>query len=143
LTPGSQGVSAPDFDPEPNQGFQLLDHHNSNKEEIPMSQNWTPPPPPNAPPSDIPNYLVLSIIAAVVSFLMCCLPHGIVSVIFATQVNKKASLGDIEGAKSASKNAKLWATISIVVSVIWLIVSFIFGFFAAIMGALGNSGRTP
>lgn len=103
-----------------------------------MSQNWTPPPPPNAPQSEIQNYLVLSIIAAVVSLVMCCLPHGVVSVIFATQVNKKAAAGDIEGARSAAKNAKLWATISIVVSVIWLVVSMVFGLFAGIMGALGN-----
>ena len=107
-----------------------------------MSQNWTAPSlPPNAPQPEIPNYLVLSIISAVVSLMMCCLPHGLVSVIFATQVNKKAAAGDIEGARNASKNAKLWATISIVVSAIGLIVSLVFGLFAGIMGAIGSQGR--
>ena len=108
-----------------------------------MSQNWTPPPPPpprNAPPaaSTIPNNLVLAIIASVVSFLMCCLPHGLISVFFSTQVNKKESLGDIAGATQAAKNAKLAAIISIAVSVVWLIVSIAFGLLGAIMGGLQN-----
>jgi hypothetical protein len=103
-----------------------------------MSQNWTPPPPPIGAAGTIPNNLVLSIVAAVVSFFFCCLPHGLVSVIFATQVNKKASMGDIAGATQAAKNAKTWAIVSIVVSVLWLVISFAFGIMGALMQNIGR-----
>ena len=42
-----------------------------------MSQEWTPPPASGAPAS-VPNYLVLAIIT-----LICCVPLGIVAVVFA------------------------------------------------------------
>jgi len=90
-----------------------------------MSQNWTPPPPggaaspAGAPP---PNYLVPAILVT----LFCCLPAGIVSIIFATQVNSKYSAGDVQGALNASKNAKLWtmvgAGLGLVVIVIYVII---------------------
>jgi len=82
--------------------------------------------------------MVIAIIAAVVSFLMCCLPHGVISVIFASQVNKKAAAGDIAGATQAAKNAKLWAIISIVVSVVWLIIGLAFGLIGGIMSSIQN-----
>ena len=102
-----------------------------------MAQNWTPPPPVGAQ-TPVPNNMVIAIIAAVVSFLMCCLPHGVISVIFASQVNKKAAAGDIAGATQAAKNAKLWAIISIAVSVVWLIIGFAFGLIGGIMSSIQN-----
>jgi hypothetical protein len=86
-----------------------------------MSQNWTPPPgggaaPAGAPP---PNYLVPAILAT----LFCCLPAGIVSIIFATQVNSKYAAGDVAGAAGASKNAKMWMMISAGLGIaVWVIV---------------------
>ena len=91
-----------------------------------MSQNWTPPPPggaaggpAGAPPS---NYLVPAILVT----LFCCLPAGIVAIIFATQVNSKYAAGDIQGAMNASKNAKTWtmvgAGVGLVVIVIYIIL---------------------
>ena len=59
---------------------------------------------PQAPP---PNYLVFAILVTI----FCCQILGIVSIIFAAQVNSKWYAGDFEGAMNASKNAKLWAWI--------------------------------
>jgi hypothetical protein len=66
-----------------------------------MSQEWTPPPAPGTTTS-VPNYLVPAIISAV-----CCFPLGIISIVFAAQVNGKVAAGDIPGAMQASKLAKI------------------------------------
>ena len=81
-----------------------------------------------APP---PNYLVWAILTTV----FCCLPFGIVSIIFAAQVNSKWQMGDYEGAKLSSKNAKLWAWISFGVGIATYILSMllaVFGIFAGL-----------
>src|SRR5690242_15870669 len=52
----------------------------------------------------IPNYLVQSILVT----LCCCMPFGVVAIIFAAQVSTKLAAGDEAGALQASKNAKLW-----------------------------------
>jgi hypothetical protein len=59
--------------------------------------------------ANIPNYLVPAILAT----LFCCLPGGVASIIFATQVNSKAAAGDIAGATEASKKAKMFLYISV------------------------------
>lgn len=66
-----------------------------------------PPAAPGATPV-VPNYLVW----AILSTLFCCLPLGVVSIVFATQVNGKLQAGDVAGAQHASKNAKTWAWVS-------------------------------
>lgn len=55
-----------------------------------------------------PNYLVWAILAT----LFCCLPSGIVAIIYAAQVNSKYQGGDYAGAVDASNKAKLWSWIS-------------------------------
>jgi hypothetical protein len=55
-----------------------------------------------------PNYLAWSIVTTI----LCCLPFGIVSIVYAAQVNSKWQSGDYEGSKLASKNAKTWAWVS-------------------------------
>jgi interferon-induced transmembrane protein len=74
-----------------------------------MSQEWTPPPSSGAPTGgSVPNYLIPAIIS-----LFCCLPLGIVAVIFAAQVNGKVTAGDTTGALDASKKAKMFSFIGI------------------------------
>jgi len=60
-----------------------------------------------APPA-IPNYLVQAVLTA----LFCCLPLGIVAIIYAAQVNSKLSAGDVAGAQNASRKARLWSWIT-------------------------------
>ena len=57
---------------------------------------------------NVPNYLVPAILVTV----FCCLPAGIVAIVYAAQVNGKLQAGDIAGAQQSSKNAKLWSWIS-------------------------------
>jgi Interferon-induced transmembrane protein len=62
---------------------------------------------PMAPP---PNYLVWAILTT----LFCFMIPGIVSIVFAAQVNSKWNAGDVQGALSSSNNAKIWAIVSAV-----------------------------
>lgn len=92
-----------------------------------MSQPWTPPPPAGAA-ANIQNYLIPAIVATI----LCCPPLGIVSIIFAAQVNSKVASGDIAGAMESSKKAKMFMFIAVglglltwvIVIVLWI---FVFG----------------
>ena len=59
-------------------------------------------------PAHIPNYLVQAILVTI----FCCLPFGIVSIVYAAQVNGKLDAGDVAGAMQASSNAKTWVWVS-------------------------------
>jgi hypothetical protein len=72
---------------------------------------------PQMPP---PNYLVWAILTTI----LCCLPFGIVSIIYAAQVNSKWMTGDYEGARISSKNAKIWAWVSFGAAILGAIVWF-------------------
>ncbi|XFA72113.1 CD225/dispanin family protein [Thermosynechococcaceae cyanobacterium Okahandja] len=57
---------------------------------------------------NIPNYLI----PAILSTVCCCLPFGVVAIIFAVQVNSKLAAGDRAGALDASNKAKLFTWIA-------------------------------
>lgn len=106
----------------------------------PPTPAYAPPPPPAgsyAPPqyampaggTPPPNYLILSIFTT----LCCCLPLGIVGIIFAAQVNSKFAAGDYAGAQMASANAKKWSLIGIVVGLLAQIIWIVFAGGAAIL----------
>jgi hypothetical protein len=61
-----------------------------------------------APQAPVNNYLV----PAILTTLCCCLPGGVVAIIYAAQVNSKLAAGDIAGAMAASRNAKMWSWIA-------------------------------
>lgn len=84
---------------------------------------------PQAPPP--PNYLAW----AIVTTILCCLPFGIVSIIYASQVNSKWMAGDYAGAHSSSKNAKIWAWVSFGTAFLGVIIWFIL---AAVGVAVGG-----
>ncbi|MDR1853072.1 MAG: CD225/dispanin family protein [Propionibacteriaceae bacterium] len=75
---------------------------------------------PGEPPK---NYLVWSIVVT----LLCCLPLGVASIIFAAQVNSKWNTGDYAGAKDSSDKARLFAIISAVAGVVFYIIYYALG----------------
>lgn len=106
-----------------------------------MSNVPPPPPPPvqpgyggAAPSQPVPNYLVQAILVT----LFCCLPAGVVSIVFAAQVNGKLQAGDYAGATQASKNAKTWAWVSFGVG-LGVIVLYLLIF--VVLAAAGSSSN--
>jgi len=84
----------------------------------PPGGGYGPPPPgggygapQGAPP---PNHLVWVILTT----LFCCLPFGIVSIVFAAQVNSKWAAGDVAGAHESSQKARRWAMVSAIVGIV-------------------------
>jgi hypothetical protein len=87
---------------------------------------------PQTPPSN-------NLVWAILTTIFCCLPAGVVSIVFAAQVDGKWRSGDYQGAYSSAKNAKTWAIVSAVLGVISILVFGLIG----VLGALSeNSGTT-
>jgi uncharacterized membrane protein len=103
-----------------------------------MSQPWNPPAAAASVDAPVANNMVIAIVATVLSIIGCCLPHGVVSLIFAMQVNKKAAAGDNAGAANSAKQAKMFAWISIILGIIGFVCNLIFGGLTLIMAAWGN-----
>jgi len=86
-----------------------------------------------------PNHLVWAILTTV----LCCLPLGVVSIVFAAQVNSKWSAGDVQGAQDASRKARLfalWGTIiGAVVVVGYVLLVAVFGMSAIDQGQIESS----
>ena len=66
----------------------------------------------------IPNHLGKAIFAT----FCCCPPTGIVSIVYAAQVNGKVEAGDLDGAHQASKNALTWAWVSLGLTAVAIIL---------------------
>ncbi len=75
-----------------------------------------------AQPAHVPNYLVQAILVTI----FCCLPFGIVAIVFAAQVNGKVQMGDHLGALQASKQAKLFSWIAFGIGVGMGVISLLY-----------------
>jgi hypothetical protein len=69
-------------------------------------------------PASIPTHLIWALLATII----CCNPIGIVSIVYAAQVNTLLFRGDIPGAQRASRLARNWTIVTVAVSVIGWIV---------------------
>ena len=69
----------------------------------------------------IPNHLV----GAILTTIFCCLPFGIVSIVYAAGVNSKVAAGDIAGARAASDKAKTWMWVAFGCGIVSIIISII------------------
>ena len=77
------------------------------------------------------NYLVWAILSTV----LCCLPLGIASIIFSSQVNSKWAQGDVAGAHASARKAKQFAMWSAIVTGV-LIAAYIL--FFVVLAANGS-----
>ena len=79
------------------------------------------------------NYLV----QAILTTLFCCLPFGIVSIVYAAQVDSKYNAGDYAGALASSKNAKTWAWVSFGIGLVVIL-----GYLLVAIAASSSSSNT-
>ncbi len=100
-------MNAPSYGNSSNQTFQMSSPPPTNNSQHQFG---------NAP--NVENHLV----KAVLSTLFCCLPLGIVAIVYASQVNTKVTAGDYQGAQIASDNASRWGNISIGIGLVVIVV---------------------
>jgi len=74
----------------------------------------------------IPNHLVLGILTTI----FCCLPFGIVSIVYAAQVNSALMQGNIAQAQMLSEKAKFWGILALAIGIALNVISLIFFFVA-------------
>lgn len=74
-----------------------------------------------------PTNLVWAIIATV----LCCIPTGIVAIIYALKVAGRYRAGDLEGAKRASETGAWWCIASIVLGVLYVPLAVLLKFMPA------------
>ena len=114
--------------------------------EVPELAKWftnatstpsTPPPFPPTPPqpsvnnnSKPDNWLIWAILSTV----LCCLPLGIVSIIYATKVDNLWNSGQQEEAIKASNMARLFFVLALGGGVLAVIIGFISGLASVLMG---------
>lgn len=90
-----------------------------------------PPPPHYGSPTHIDNNLFWAILATI----CCCVPTGIVAIIYAAQVNGKMSAGDLATAQRYANNARLWAIVSAVLGGIIAVIYFLASIVGGVLSA--------
>lgn len=73
----------------------------------------------DANPVAVKTYLVESILVTI----FCCLPFGIVAIVYASKANSCVSVGDINGAYTAAAAAKNWVTASFIIGLVATLLS--------------------
>jgi hypothetical protein len=82
--------------------------------------------------------MTIAIVALVISVLGCCLPLGIVPLVFAMQVGKKEAAGDLAGAQNSAKMAKTMSIVAIIVSIITGICFWVLGGIGVLLSLAGS-----
>jgi uncharacterized membrane protein YvbJ len=99
---------------QPNQNFT---QQNQNFAQPQMGNQFYPP------QVNIDNHLA----KAIFSTICCCIPLGIVSIVFSGQVKGKIAAGDYQGAQDSANKADLWSNISIGVGFVVILIQIIIG----------------
>jgi hypothetical protein len=86
------------------------------------------------------NYLVWAILCTV----LCCLPLGIVSIVYSTRVSGLWSQGRYAEAQAAADNAKKWAIIGAIVGAVVYVIAIVLWFvlFAVAISNLPSTTTT-
>ena len=69
---------------------------------------------------------------SIISTVCCCLPFGIVGIVFSVKINSAMNAGNYEEAAQNAKMAKIWTIVSFVVGLVVGILYFMFGIIVGI-----------
>jgi hypothetical protein len=78
------------------------------------------------------------LVPAILCTLFCCLPFGIVAIIYAAQVNGKAASGDYAGAQDYAHKAAIWCWVSFGIGLAGSLVYLAIMIIGAIASSSGN-----
>ena len=85
------------------------------------------------------EYVPNNLVWAILTTLFCCLPLGMVSIVYAARVDGKRAAGDLAGARESADKARFWAWCSALAGpaliLLWI---FFFGGLALLGGLAGN-----
>ncbi|MBN1809343.1 MAG: CD225/dispanin family protein [Planctomycetes bacterium] len=87
------------------------------------------------PLTPIPSNLVWAILTT----LFCCLPFGIVAIVYAAQVDGKTASGDYAGAREASNKARTWSFVAFLCGLIPMIIYIILIVIGVLAGAADHN----
>ena len=106
----------------------------------PQQPGWQGQPPGWQGQREPDNYLVWAILCTV----LCCLPLGIVSIVYSTKVSGLWAQGRYAEAQAAANNAKKWAIISAIVGAVIAVIAVILyvGLFAIAVSNLPSTTTT-
>jgi Interferon-induced transmembrane protein len=102
--------------------------------QAPQPGGWQVPQPGWPGPREPDNYLVWAILCTV----MCCLPFGIVSIVYSTKVSGLWTQGRYAEAQAAANNAKKWAIIGAIVGAVGAVIGVVL-YFSLIMFAVSHT----
>ena len=83
---------------------------------------------------NVPNYLAQAILCTV----FCCVPFGIVGIVYAAQVNGLLGRGDIAAAQIASRKARTWCWVSFGVGIVTIIAAILLGVIGELASRYGR-----
>lgn len=98
------------------------------------NQNCNQQCPCNSGIPNINNHLVLAILTTI----FCCLPFGIVSIVYAVQVNSALNAGNTQLAQMNSDKAKFWGMLSLWIGIVLNVIGFFIGFSGAFLQAFAQ-----
>ena len=75
------------------------------------------------------------LIPSILSAVLCCLPFGIVAIVFAAKSNAALGSGDIAQAQINGEKAKVWFWVSFGVGIAWSLIVLVFQIFAVFLGS--------
>lgn len=79
------------------------------------------------------------LVQAILVTLLCCLPFGIVAIVYAAKVSRLVAEGDIAGAQEAAKKSSMWSWISFGVGLVVQIIAFIINLIPLLFCVQSNS----
>lgn len=77
-----------------------------------------------------------NLVWAILTTLFCCLPFGIVSIVYSAKVDNLWSTGQYDASRDASKKAKTWAIVAACVAGVWVIVYILLVVFGVLSASL-------